>query len=345
VANTTEEPYYFDPTAYLLEPQRKTQRVSLAPPDSVETIYSSDYSSDTPNKCQEDISTAEQLALIGGPQSVGKTYCLRNPIQLPSTGWTPIIDFRGTLDGRGHTISNLSVRIRGYGTAASAGLFGEIQTGDVTIKNLKVNGGINIYCASESSLTKLKSSNIFTTGGGLIGFVSGGRVVIEKCAFNGTVSIQSDVGMNLLDVVSAAFTVIPGTKAFIAGLTVTGLSELITLSDKKTTAAAGGLIGRINKNVTMIINNCTTSGSIYAFANNPYASFDDSQAYAGGLIGHVGGGNSNNVFVGNSAPDGNIKIDADAATSNMVRGIIKQNQGRTGKISGNNAKVGNVTTQ
>jgi len=42
VANTTDEPYDFDPTIYAAHPQRKAQKVTLAPPGTVETKKSKD---------------------------------------------------------------------------------------------------------------------------------------------------------------------------------------------------------------------------------------------------------------------------------------------------------------
>ena len=52
------------------------------------------------------ISTAAELAAIGGPDSEGKYYVLDNDINLTEE-WIPIDDFGGTLDGRGYCINNL----------------------------------------------------------------------------------------------------------------------------------------------------------------------------------------------------------------------------------------------
>ena len=67
------------------------------------------------------ITTAAQLAAIGGPQSAGRYYYLGNNIYLTSE-WVPIDDFRGTFDGQGFTINNLFVLASSQ--RQYAGLFG-----------------------------------------------------------------------------------------------------------------------------------------------------------------------------------------------------------------------------
>ena len=69
------------------------------------------------------ISTAAQLAAIGGASSAGKYYVLDNDINLTAE-WVPIDFFHGTFDGRGYSINNLYVlesSKRQY-----AGLFGNL---------------------------------------------------------------------------------------------------------------------------------------------------------------------------------------------------------------------------
>ena len=60
--------------------------------------------------------------------------------------WTPIQDFRGTLDGAGHTITlsgTVGQRAVGFRPFRSLGLFGEVYTGNVNIRNLSVYGRID----------------------------------------------------------------------------------------------------------------------------------------------------------------------------------------------------------
>jgi len=72
------------------------------------------------------IRTAEELAIMStGSQSTERHYVLENDIHLTGA-WAGIEDFRGTFDGRGHTIHNL----RGNGLFRS--------TLDATIMNVTI---------------------------------------------------------------------------------------------------------------------------------------------------------------------------------------------------------------
>jgi len=125
------------------------------------------------------ITTAAQLAEIGGVQSAGKYYVLGNDINLV-TEWVPINDFRGTFDGRGHVINNLY--ILESSNREYAGLFGEIKASSVVIKNLGVNiysKGINV----SSVFIESSPSGIFV--GGLIGFSLNNNIVLENCYVKG----------------------------------------------------------------------------------------------------------------------------------------------------------------
>ena len=107
------------------------------------------------------ISTASQLAGLSGASG---SYTLSNNIDLSGRSWTPISNFSGTLDGNGYTISGLNIT----GKYGSVGLFGNI-TSDVTIKNLIVEGNIDVTSDSDQKV------------GGFAGYVYGGNLTIFNC--------------------------------------------------------------------------------------------------------------------------------------------------------------------
>ncbi len=108
------------------------------------------------------ISTASQLAGLSGASG---SYTLSNNIDLSGRSWTPISNFSGTLDGNGYTISGLNITGK-YGI--DIGLFGTI-TSDVTIKNLIVEGNIDVTSDSDQKV------------GGFAGYVYGGNLTIFNC--------------------------------------------------------------------------------------------------------------------------------------------------------------------
>lgn len=120
------------------------------------------------------ISSAQELAAIGGADSAGKTYYLANDIQLTGE-WKPIYEFRGTLDGRGHKISGLYISTASKEQLAA--LFASAY--DAVIKNVGVEidsrgvsayddtaGGDVAYAAGLVGQSKNTDFiNCYTTGG------------------------------------------------------------------------------------------------------------------------------------------------------------------------------------
>lgn len=102
------------------------------------------------------ISSASDLitmsSLVGTGTSkfttVGKYFNVTNDINLSGVNWIPIgngtTHFKGTFDGNGHIISNLSMGVAGTGntTIGYYGLFGNVDSG--TIKNLGIEN-VTIY--------------------------------------------------------------------------------------------------------------------------------------------------------------------------------------------------------
>jgi len=257
------------------------------------------------------IRTVTQLAAIGGPESAGKYYVLDNDINLVNE-WIPINDFRGTFDGRGHTINNLY--ILESSNRQHAGLFGQISSASVAIKNIGINIGSN----------GLTGTSLV---GGLIGFVSG-SVVVENCYVTGDVSgFSSGVG-GLIGFVSSSSSSLVVENCYATGdvsgaFYVGGLIGYIssTMSVVENCYAtgdvysvsyhAGGLIGYVTSSSSAIVKNCYATGDVY------------SRSYGvGGLIGSVFVYGTGSVVVENCYATGNVSGSSSAGMGTDVGGLI-----------------------
>lgn len=296
-------------------PQDDVDQPDILPSDSQDNMELPDSSpSDSQNII---IRTAADLAVIGGAQSEGKTYVLANDINITGN-WTPIDDFRGTLDGAGHVITGLRTNVTA--NTQSAGLFGTISAGNVTIKNLGVETGTGSVKASFQS----NRGAVRLYAGGLIGRCIGGTVSIENCYFNGNIDVQS----RIFDWVSAL-----SSLNFIGSLG-TAAGELIIMNllgnvasqafdyilDGNSYAYAGGLIGAVEGNAKVSINNSYSRGNVYAWASthNIYAN-RNSYIYSGGLVGYKAEGSHSTLSVGNCYSTANVMADG---TGSVIRSAV-----------------------
>jgi len=206
------------------------------------------------------IRNAGQLAAIGGPQSAGRTFVLANDIAITfNDNWTPIEDFRGTLDGAGHVITIESIYVSNH--MATAGLFGCIREGTVVIRNLGVrttrNGSIVARAPS--------SGNSRAFAGGIIGSVIGGDVTIENSFFNGNVRAISNYDRKISGLLSNPFKysllMVAGGIAPWAKIAIESVDMLYTsLMPTGSHSYAGGLIGFIGGNADVNIINSHANG-------------------------------------------------------------------------------------
>jgi len=199
----------------------------------------------------------------------GKTINLGGNIDLAGIDWKPISPFRGTFDGKGFTISNLS------STGADiAGLFGAVEMG--TIKNLVVR------------VKKVETKKgTATVAGGLAGF--GLNITIENC---GVIIEDSITAYSERSGSSGTHTAFAGglvgsidgpmTTSTINNSYVTG--NVSAVSGVGGGSVAGGLVGNVGLamfRVSIIINNCYAVGSVTSTSA-------DSNPFAGGFIGSGG---------------------------------------------------------
>lgn len=135
-----------------------------------------------------EISTGAQLAWLAqqvNSKNVfsGETVMLTADIDLGEQEWTPIgVNFRkngksfqGTFDGNGHIVTGLKIS---SGNADNVGLFGPIYGSKAIVKNLIVEGNVNVPNRS--------------TIGGIVANNSGGTV--QNCGFYGVVEGWRSVG-------------------------------------------------------------------------------------------------------------------------------------------------------
>ncbi|MDR1992964.1 MAG: hypothetical protein LBQ98_05645 [Nitrososphaerota archaeon] len=245
------------------------------------------------------IQTTTQLATLGGPQSADKYYVLDNDLTLIDK-WIPLDDFKGTLDGRGHSINNFYISPNN--NQPSAGLFGHLSA--TTIKNI----GLNIASTGLLAATPDTPSSLVYIGS-LIGYITGTEnVTVENCYVIGNISIP--------DISTQAYTGgfigsstgnVSMKNCYIRGNIAASATDLIY---------AGGLIGSAIGGAT--IENCYIQGNVCVSAA------DYLWATAGGLI-----GSGNNLNVKNCYVRGEISTSAlTSAPSWLISG------GLTGGIAG-----------
>ena len=106
-------------------------------------------------------------AVNAGKSYAGETVTLGADLDLAGVTWTPIgtsaNPFKGTFDGNGKVIKNLTVLMAGK---SNVGLFGETRDGeikDVTVENAKVVGRLNVGVVAGTPYTS-KYTNITVKG-------------------------------------------------------------------------------------------------------------------------------------------------------------------------------------
>ncbi len=274
---TTENYFIADPITYTDEEVEAMTTMTQAVAES-SLVSGGTYS----------ISTVDELVALAdyvnsGKDTTGMTFVLGADIDLASiSNWTPIGDystnsnyqFKGTFDGNGHVISNLTID---NATKDYQGLFG--YTNRANIKNVGIdtcsingkdlvgalvgvaryaNNIINCYSNGEISCAA------YGTAGGLIGELSSNGNM-SNCYANGNVTTS-------------------GRDSSLGGLVgkITAYSKISncyatsTVNGTAFNSTAGGLIGYFSGN------GCTLTDS-YASGNVT------GEGYAGGLVGFLSG--------------------------------------------------------
>ena len=151
-------------------------------------------------KVGTEIRSRSDLAAI--PDKATGYYVIMNDIQMGSTEWTPLTNFKGTLDGNGYTINGLTIT----SSTTNSALFKDPATG-ATFKNFKLdNVNINVskgmaaaLCTFPNSQQHVDISNVGVIGtvktdsgkaGGIVAITGNNQtyLTIEDCYFRGAVS-------------------------------------------------------------------------------------------------------------------------------------------------------------
>ena len=149
--------------------------------------------------------------------------------------WTPVgTDYQnpytGTFDGKGHTITGLTVT----GSNEYAGLFGCIGSGG-TVKNVKL---VNVQITSDHQ---------YGNAGGVAGYSQGN---IENCSVSGSVSGNS------------TYNSVGGVVGYQQGGSITRCSSSATV---KGTGGVGGVAGQTNSGATLTA--CYSTGNVTLVSN------------------------------------------------------------------------------
>lgn len=227
----------------------------------------------------EDVEDLKKLAenVKNGTDYEGKYFQLTVNIDLKNEEWTPIGTivytgefgrseeryFKGTFDGDGHQIANLTIT----GRNEYVGLFGYVR--NATIQNCNVAGEVSGYNAV----------------GGIVGAVDGKTNNILNCSFQGNVEGDGEERGGIVGHTSSGCEV---SGCFVTG-TVTG--------DREVGGIAGSGVGTIKNcyalaNVTATgVNAGGIAGKAYGVTieNCYYSGEVSAKDYAGGIAGYVSG--------------------------------------------------------
>lgn len=199
-----------------------------------------------------------------GNDFADKTVELGNDIDLNDVVWTPIGNlykdesgktkirsFKGTFDGKEHTISNLKVEL----TDGAAGLFGAVEN-CLEIKNVKIQNANIVSNHYVGSLVGYFQENGSQRGNPKISSCSVADVTIEA------VANENDFGDKAGAIVGYAASDVNIENCTVTNASITGYRDLGGIAGMANTGSAG----------TVTISGCTTSNvSIVQDLKNNYA--------------------------------------------------------------------------
>jgi hypothetical protein len=232
------------------------------------------------------ITTAEQLAEIANASSA--YYELGNDI--PLTGdWTPIASFSGTLDGKGHFITNLQIN----STSNNIGLFAQ-ASGSANIKNLGIvvaEGGIKGATMVAAIVGRTDNATSTTS-----------PISISNCFVTG--NIESLTGANVGSIIGYNTT----------SISISNCYAIVSISSE--TDGAGGIVGNTYVSSgsanSLTVENCYVIGSINA-----------SNGSAGGIAGGIGGGGSSQALSATISNCASMCSTITAKTAKRIAAYIK----------------------
>lgn len=247
------------------------------------------------------VTNGAEFAYMAQTAGLNNSYIvLDSDIDLGGNDWAPLgganrkgtAMFEGTLDGKGHTVSNFKVKETEDDMCAA--LIGAAR--NATIKN------VNVQNAQVSG---------YDSAAGLVGFV-GDNTTISDCEIDVTLStIYTDPGSKVIgQAYGGVVARLYGTNVKISGCTTSG--SIKANSGVNAQSKIGGIVGLLGTNLAtgLVIEDCT---------NN----IDFSGTSDFGMAGIIGSSpRNNNITVHGCVNNGNINNDYEGSASNNIVGNV-----------------------
>ena len=262
------------------------------------------------------LTTKEELAAIGGENSAGNHYALKNDIDLSGEEWEPIRNFRGWFYGNGHVIKGLT--ITKFNTNY-IGLFSDTQA-DVSFQGVQL---VDVNIASETRSAEAV--------GGILGYAAT-NVQFKECSVEGTINCTSATAVGGIFGHAASQVFFYLTDCSFKG-TVAGWNSV------------GGLAGKIDSKSAYSGFFEVTDSSEHKVRDNSTEGAVTGDEKVGGVIGELTGG-------GKFALYDNTNAAAVAGVKNVggIAGYVKMNDAvetienleNGGAVSGTEENVGGI---
>jgi hypothetical protein len=311
------------------------------------------------------ISNETQLASLatavngGTHDSEGKHYKLTANITLSAGNWTPIgityyalgqtdysRTFRGTFDGDGKKVTNLTIISSNY-----AGLFGYVVGGEIKnigVEGVNINNGDYSYSGGIAGWLEVGSiSNSYSTGNLTSGYVGGLVGYINNSTISNSHSTATIDGGHVGGVVGSV----------VGSSTISNSYSTGTISG---TGYVGGVVGSVEYNSNATISNSYSTGTISGYhhyagtpdgvvggvvgsvsgsssISNSYSTGTISGYNAGGVVGNLSGTMSNCYFTGTVSGNYDVGGLAGSAHNSTI-----SNSYSTGMVSGSNYSIGGL---
>ena len=306
------------------------------------------------------VNNAEQLAgfvglVNGGTTFEGYTVTLNSDLDLNNLEWTPVgvgmrlgsapvgASFKGTFDGKGNTISNLTITVCDNADSA-IGLFGIVDGGEV--KNLVFeNVDINVpdsemAAAAVGMLTGGGTVSGIDVVSGSIAATRGNGAVVGRMTRSGSITdchngaSVSGTGANVGGIVGAAYYTAEGETMTISNCTNDGTVTC-------TAGVVGGIAGLSAANVSGCTNNAAITGN-----GTDVAGIVAEQQNAGSVTGCTNNGDivNNSTAYGTGGIIGWIRYNGAASAYPAKNVITVSGNTNYGSVKGGNDAGGIVGT-
>ena len=284
----------------------------------------------------------------GGNNYAGKTVYLMDNINLSSVeNWEPIGEFRGTFDGKGHTVSNLKID---RAEEDNIGFFGSVPDGyvrDLTLSNVDIKGKSAVGALAGGAFTVKEISKVNVCGnikiegnykvGGIVGESYGKvtecTVAGEDGSFIRGVFLANDVeGDNIGGIIGYTGELNNTTESIckckVSGMTVSG------------TRKVGGVVGYLHHGQG-VAECCFENGVVECTADDNYIQSKGIPMIAvGGIAGQTHHERTAQTIRGNSVKNLTLKVPKGFTFETTCAGDEKLTSAILGNARGCNTEEG-----